>query len=387
MVGAIATGDGSIETFPDADVDDPVSITVGPGDTHLWFTSAGNDAIGRIDPLTEQIETFADPSGAVDSPSAITLGPDGDLWFSTNVSRGIGRVDGTTGAVTFLVDQTGQRYSSLAPGGDGEVWAVNINRLTRVDPDTGDLDTYVLPAVGFDPDVDVHEPRLVNDADGRLWATRYGQFSQVEVGTPGETDTTDPTVILRSPVDGGVYLPTETVVADYECSDDAGPTVDCQAGHLSRFPVADGEELEIFPTRTGRFTAFGRDAAGNTSWITNEYWVDAVCHGRRATVYSIYRGEGWGRPGPGPDVVVGDYYAWGHGGDDLLCSAGAGDGHRGDDQLFGRSGPNRLNGGPGRDRLVGGAGADELDGGSGFDVCIGGRGADTFVNCERVRQE
>jgi Ca2+-binding RTX toxin-like protein len=112
-----------------------------------------------------------------------------------------------------------------------------------------------------------------------------------------------------------------------------------------------------------------------------------VCRGRRANVFLQYRVGGYGRPGPGPDVAVGDYYIGGNGGDDLLCAGGIGDGGRGDDAIYGRSGNNRLDGGPGDDRLVGGAGADQLVGGSGFDVCIGGRGHDTFTGCERRRQE
>ena len=62
---------GDIETFgptEDADVEAPTGLIRGPDD-RIWFTSIGNDRLGRLDPSSGRIEIFADAHGAVHLPA------------------------------------------------------------------------------------------------------------------------------------------------------------------------------------------------------------------------------------------------------------------------------------------------------------------------------
>jgi virginiamycin B lyase len=85
-------------TFTGPAIDSPTSITVGP-DGALWFTD--RDAIGRIT-TDGQVRRFVLPSNLHPAPS-IAAGPDGALWFfATPGSDGkIVRLTTTGGVTTF----------------------------------------------------------------------------------------------------------------------------------------------------------------------------------------------------------------------------------------------------------------------------------------------
>ncbi|MFO0888589.1 MAG: hypothetical protein U0790_05505 [Isosphaeraceae bacterium] len=55
-------------------------IETGP-DGNLWFTEAGANKIGMIDPTTHAISELATPT-ANSFPRMITVGSDGNLWFT-----------------------------------------------------------------------------------------------------------------------------------------------------------------------------------------------------------------------------------------------------------------------------------------------------------------
>ena len=62
--------------------------------THLWFTEALSDKIGRIT-IAGVITEFPVPT-AGSTPAGITTGPDGALWFTEVSSGKIGRLALTT---------------------------------------------------------------------------------------------------------------------------------------------------------------------------------------------------------------------------------------------------------------------------------------------------
>lgn len=63
------------------DIQAPTGIYASP-DGAVWFTSIGNDRVGRVHPATGQVETFADPAGDVRLPANIIPAADGRLWFT-----------------------------------------------------------------------------------------------------------------------------------------------------------------------------------------------------------------------------------------------------------------------------------------------------------------
>jgi streptogramin lyase len=383
--------DGTLTEFRDRlDVLTPDDGVSGPGGD-VWFLAThgnGDGWIARVDPITGAGSSIALPHGWWTTPLALLAGPDGDLWVMGPGAQ-VAHLDPASETWTVVEDDLtyylggGANWVTSVVAG-GQVWVADGRTLARLDPATEDLDVYPvepLPEYSFDA-------VLVAESDGTPWLVTDQGVGPVELPAPGETDVTDPTIAVRSPIDRHAYLPSEEVVVDFDCTD-ASEVVTCASLAPSWWPgPADGATLPSYPTRSDSVFVYARDAAGNTAWVRHSHWVDALCHGRRANVFSMYRSDNsYGRAGPGPDVGVGDYGIFGYGGDDLLCSAGGAAGGRGNDVLFGQDGNNRFEGGPGNDRLVAGRGTDELDGGSGFDVCIGGRGHDTFVNCERTRQE
>ena len=67
----------------------PSRITAGP-DGALWFTSNGNNSIGRIT-TAGQVTIYALP-GNQDFPVGIAAGPDKAMWFTDNGNNSIGRI-------------------------------------------------------------------------------------------------------------------------------------------------------------------------------------------------------------------------------------------------------------------------------------------------------
>lgn len=82
-------------------------------------------------------------------------------------------------------------------------------------------------------------------------------------------DRTAPSVDLRSPRDGAVYVVGEQVIADYDCADDAGGSgiVSCTG------PVADGQPIDTSTPGDKVFTVEAVDAAGNSSGAGADYRV------------------------------------------------------------------------------------------------------------------
>ena len=89
------TGDiEMVPTTPGAELASPTGIIRGP-DGRIWFTSLGNDRIGRIDPRADDpaqtLETFAAPG--LSKPVAIKTAADGRVWFSLRGADALGYVD------------------------------------------------------------------------------------------------------------------------------------------------------------------------------------------------------------------------------------------------------------------------------------------------------
>lgn len=84
-----------------------------------------------------------------------------------------------------------------------------------------------------------------------------------------DPDDTAPTVNLRSPANGATVARGATVVADYDCADEAGGSglASC-AG-----PVADGAAIDTATLGARPFTVTGVDGAGNRTDVTHTYTV------------------------------------------------------------------------------------------------------------------
>jgi virginiamycin B lyase len=93
-IGSISPVSGAIsEHALPADVQ-PEQLVVGP-DSAIWFTDE-NGQIGRLDPISGNVQEFGDDDTAGGAPEGITVGPDGAIWFTLPDSGQIGRLDLTT---------------------------------------------------------------------------------------------------------------------------------------------------------------------------------------------------------------------------------------------------------------------------------------------------
>ncbi|GAA4846548.1 virginiamycin B lyase [Actinomycetospora corticicola] len=126
----------------------PYDVTAGP-DGAAWFTAIEAEAVGRIDPATEEVTLHPLPIAGM--PAMITTGPDGALWCTLNRVGALARLDPASGfALTHLPD-AGCGPVGIAADGDG-LWFVEIlaGRVGRLDLD-GRLTEHDLPDRGAKP--------------------------------------------------------------------------------------------------------------------------------------------------------------------------------------------------------------------------------------------
>jgi virginiamycin B lyase len=96
-LGRITTS-GSLSTYSNPELYSPSDLTIGP-DGALWFTNGsasnlGVASFGSIGELTTagQLRVYTSPGVYLADPGSITSGPDGALWFTSEGNDAIGRV-------------------------------------------------------------------------------------------------------------------------------------------------------------------------------------------------------------------------------------------------------------------------------------------------------
>jgi virginiamycin B lyase len=203
----------------------PEGITAGP-DGAVWFTDAGNDAIGRVTPSGHLTEFSV---GKIELENGITTGPDGALWFTSFDS--IGRIT-TSGNVTLFADSGGSFPQIITTGPDGALWFTESNgKLGRITT-SGTLSHVHVASTNIELE------GIVSGPDGRLWATEFitngSHFANnvVAVTTSGKVTRyqvgSGPGFITVGP-DGALWFTEED-------SDAIGRLT--TAGQYSEFPIA-----------------------------------------------------------------------------------------------------------------------------------------------------
>jgi hypothetical protein len=156
---------------------------------------------------------------------------------------------------------------ALTPQVEGEyLLAVGVYNLDPFSP-TG-LIFPTAPGV-----VGATEPGAADPVTG--WSGRpdvggaYTLFLTGAECLPGD-DTTPPTVDLRSPLDGAVVAPGDTVEVDFSCADEGGSELASCAG-----TVPDGGLLDTSAVGPKSVTVTARDNAGNETSVTHTVSVVA----------------------------------------------------------------------------------------------------------------
>jgi hypothetical protein len=155
------------------------SLALGP-DGNVWFTSLGQ--IGRLTP-SGSFTGFAIPSGPEigPTPTGLTVGTGGDLWWVDGRTR-IGRVT-TAGQITMYQLPGVPELRSIAPGPDGNMWAVErsivsgevVHSIVEIGA-SGSTTTSPVDLAGIGSD------QIIAGPGGDMWIAGSGGTLRISAG-------------------------------------------------------------------------------------------------------------------------------------------------------------------------------------------------------------
>lgn len=203
---------GAVELHPlPGPVGNPESIAAG-ADGELWFTLAADPGqVGRIDPVTRDIDLFAPAAGTWRRPYGIAGGRDGATWFTVEGDPAIvvrtvatGTGDDDVSFTTFESGITqGSRPHGIGLGPDGNMWfaeSAGAGRLGRITTAPG---ASVEPASGVTHEVATLQGSVAPNAQATQFRFEWGAggaFDQASPWAPAGSGT-DP-VAVSLPVAG-----------------------------------------------------------------------------------------------------------------------------------------------------------------------------------------
>jgi len=164
----------------------PLNLVAGGG--FIWFTAAGGDYIGRLDPATRQIDEFPVTAGSY--PADLDYASDGSIWFTEMAADRVGHlVVDHTDAYTVT-----EQASPITSGGEGRpygiVWVNGSIYFAHSRTDTDTVTRFTPPdswvdITGFQPGVPDEPHKLAATSSGLVWATeRAGNgVTSFEIGT------------------------------------------------------------------------------------------------------------------------------------------------------------------------------------------------------------
>src|SRR5207245_2412879 len=171
----------------------PSGITFGL-DGNLWFTDVGGN-IGRMTTAgaTTLYELPSQAAGGSPFPVDLTHGPDGNLWFTEYLGGNIGRVT-PSGAITEFPIPTGDWFSGIAPGWDGNLWFCESGEtgpaIGRLTPD-GTFSEFPISGTPI---------AITPGLDGQMWFTEIfgGKVGSISMkGKVREFDVPAPNPVLH----------------------------------------------------------------------------------------------------------------------------------------------------------------------------------------------
>jgi streptogramin lyase len=172
----LLSGISAITEFPlpsgslSATVYSPEAITAGP-DGNLWFTEAGANAIGMINPTTHTISSFTLPIAGAGA-YGITTGPDGNLWFAETGAGAIGMINPTTHAISSFTLPAGSRgVDNITTGSNGNLWFTlgASHQIGEINPTTHAISEFTLSPCCYAGPNDI-----TVGPDGNVWFTWAG---------------------------------------------------------------------------------------------------------------------------------------------------------------------------------------------------------------------
>jgi virginiamycin B lyase len=143
-------------------------VIVGP-DGAPWITDSGLNAIVRVDPATEEVQSFPLPAGRGSANlNTAVFDTSGVLWF-TGQNGIYGRLDPAVGQVELFDAPRGRGPYGIAATPGGEVYYVSLagSYLGRIDTETGEATVLEPPTPGQGA------RRVWSDSQNRLWISEW----------------------------------------------------------------------------------------------------------------------------------------------------------------------------------------------------------------------
>jgi virginiamycin B lyase len=158
----------------------PHGVIVGP-DGAAWVTDGGLNAIVRVDPLTEEVQTYPLPAGTgYANLNTASFDDQGILWF-TGQSGIHGRLDPTTGQLEVFASPRGRGPYGITTTPDGTVYYASLagSYVGRLDADSGEATVLEPPTPGQGA------RRVWSDSSGRIWVSEWnaGQLAVLDPAT------------------------------------------------------------------------------------------------------------------------------------------------------------------------------------------------------------
>jgi virginiamycin B lyase len=127
------------------------TMRVHPNGT-VWFNAIGNNTVIRLNPATKEFTGFPVPSGVKAkksaSPYGMAIAGDGHIWIAENAMNKMGRVDPVTGQIDeFDIPVENGVPRKGGPDADGNVWfgLHGAGKLLKIDYKTNKMSVYTPP--------------------------------------------------------------------------------------------------------------------------------------------------------------------------------------------------------------------------------------------------
>ncbi len=155
----------------------------------MWITEPFGNRWLRYDIANDEWTDYPFPSDQIRGTSygnTMLVHPDGTVWGSgPGAARRFNPVSGEWDAwdtPSWTATQMNPGGYGLAIAGDGRVWMAQnqVDRIARIDPDSGDVTEFPIPVEGTN-----YPRRMAHDPDGNVWAALWssGKILRIDYQT------------------------------------------------------------------------------------------------------------------------------------------------------------------------------------------------------------
>ncbi len=164
--------------MPEFEAEDPHTLVFDAEEKHIWFTVQWGNFVGRLNVASHKVDLIPVPSSRA-RPYGIIVAPDGVVWVALLGVDKLASVDPATLKLSEHKIVPGARPRRIGATPDGRIYYTDYRRgaLGRLDPNSGKLDEWALPAGGGSALY-----AMAVDEKGRVWVVETGPSPNTLVG-------------------------------------------------------------------------------------------------------------------------------------------------------------------------------------------------------------